>query len=304
MGKISDIASRAHYSRLHASRGASGDEYVGALDAVSAANLLLAASIYRRLTVAYTGSLIRVREAGGDTELDIGYLSDGTLDTAAIASHCGANNGFLVTAYDQSGLGNHLTNATAAEQPKIYDSGTGQLSSGGIPVATWDGSDDNMNVGDALGLTGNPGIDVFEVHQRTDQLAAHRFFSIGGGSGIFLQHQSATTVRIGSGVGNRNMAEALDETSKLYSYHLRHASGGQIGSAELYMSDAALGEDSSTNPTTTPSLSDAWCFWGYAGNYTKSSNVELIVFGVASGNALSTAHAAALRADQVATYGG
>lgn len=277
----------------------------GILDRVDRANLKAAYSIYRRLVGSYYGPAVLVRRASDDATAQIGFLSDGTLDVAAIAAHCTTNDGYVVTVYQQWGSGNDISHAASTpEQPKIYDGTTGQVLVGSIPAATWDGTDDHLDAGEAFGLTGNPGLDVFEVHQRTDQATADRFFDLGGSNGIFLQHQSATTVRIGSGAGNRNMAEAVDETSGLYSYHLRHASGGQIGAAELYMSDAALSEDSSTNPTTTPSLSDVWCYWGYAANYTKSSNVELIVFGVSSGNALSAADAARLRADQVATYGG
>ena len=71
---------------------------------VSAATLLLdtdtwAAAAYsvRKLRTAYTGSAIRVREDSGDTETDIGFDSNGDLDTAAIATHCGVNNGYGVT---------------------------------------------------------------------------------------------------------------------------------------------------------------------------------------------------------------
>lgn len=73
-----------------------------------------------QLSSSYSGSCIRVRESGGDTETDIGF-SAGLLDTAAIASHCGANNGFVVTWYDQSGNGHDLTNAIASTQPQIYN---------------------------------------------------------------------------------------------------------------------------------------------------------------------------------------
>ncbi len=72
---------------------------------------------------AYGGSAIRVRRSSDNTEQDIGFAS-GLLDTAALATFVGANDGFVVTWYDQSGGGNNLTQATAADQALIVDAGT------------------------------------------------------------------------------------------------------------------------------------------------------------------------------------
>ena len=80
-----------------------------------------AAYSVRKLRGAYTGDALRVREDSGNTEADIGFDANGDLDTAAIASHCGSANGFVVTWYDQSGNGNDLTQSTASDQPEIYN---------------------------------------------------------------------------------------------------------------------------------------------------------------------------------------
>jgi len=74
----------------------------------------------RRLASSAT-NLMRIREDSGDTETDIGYDANGDLDTAAIASHCGTANGFIVSWVDQSGNGNDADQSTNANQPKIYD---------------------------------------------------------------------------------------------------------------------------------------------------------------------------------------
>ena len=79
-----------------------------------------AAYSVRQLTTAYTGSAFLIREDGTNTETDIGFDSNGDLDTASIASHCGANNGLVVTWYDQSGNGNDATQSTVGDQPLIY----------------------------------------------------------------------------------------------------------------------------------------------------------------------------------------
>ena len=93
-------------------------------------------------------NLMRIREDSGDTETDIGYDSNGDLDTAAIASHCGTANGFVVTWYDQSGNGNDATQPTAggsALQPQIYN-GTAVITENGKPALQYDGSDDFLTV--------------------------------------------------------------------------------------------------------------------------------------------------------------
>ena len=86
-----------------------------------------AAVIYsaaRRVNPNYTGDLIRVRESGGNTLSNIGFDVNGNLDTTALLAHCGANDGFVVTWYDQSGNGNNATQGTASNQPKIVSSGS------------------------------------------------------------------------------------------------------------------------------------------------------------------------------------
>jgi hypothetical protein len=42
----------------------------------------------RLLRTAYTGDAMRIREDSGNTETDIGFDSNGDLDTAAIKSFC------------------------------------------------------------------------------------------------------------------------------------------------------------------------------------------------------------------------
>jgi hypothetical protein len=79
----------------------------------------------RKLRTAYTGDAIRVRRADNNDEADIGFNVFGELDTVSLAAHCGANDGFVVTWYDQSGSANDATQSTTANQPKIYDGTTG-----------------------------------------------------------------------------------------------------------------------------------------------------------------------------------
>lgn len=80
-------------------------------------------SIARRLSTSYTGPLVRVRRSSDSTEADIGYTAGGALDTTALLAFVGSGSGFVKTLYDQSGNARHLTQATAAAQPRIVNSG-------------------------------------------------------------------------------------------------------------------------------------------------------------------------------------
>jgi hypothetical protein len=76
----------------------------------------------RKLRLNYSGSCIRVRRSNDNTEQDIGFVNN-YLDTASMKTFVGANNGFVVTWYDQSGSGNNATQIIAITQPKIITSG-------------------------------------------------------------------------------------------------------------------------------------------------------------------------------------
>jgi hypothetical protein len=115
------------------------------------ANLLLdqysgAAAAYslRKLRTAYTGSAIRVRRSNDNTEQDIGFTSAGDLDTASLKTFVGANSGFVTTWYNQGDSASlDLTQATAANQPRIVNAGTVERRNG-YPSIFFDGSNDRL----------------------------------------------------------------------------------------------------------------------------------------------------------------
>lgn len=104
------------------------DTYSGAVVAFS----------LRKLSNDYTGDAIRIRRDGDNAETDIGF-SGGELDTSAISSHCGSNDGFVVTWYDQAS-GYDATQSTSSKQPKIYDGTSGVIteSTSGKPAMEFD----------------------------------------------------------------------------------------------------------------------------------------------------------------------
>ena len=103
---------------------------------------IVAAYGMRRLRSAYTGNLLRLRRSSDDAESNFGFTGSGDLDTAAIATWLGANSGYIVTWYDQSGGARDATQATAANQPLYVASGQNSR-----PVVRFDG------VAQRMGLT-------------------------------------------------------------------------------------------------------------------------------------------------------
>lgn len=82
-----------------------------------------AAYSLRKLTNAYSGSVIRVRRASDNTEQDIGFVSN-VLDTASLLSFCAATDGFVVKWYSQVGGSTmDVIQNTAIKQPKIVIAG-------------------------------------------------------------------------------------------------------------------------------------------------------------------------------------
>jgi len=117
-----------------------------------AANLLLddypnAAAAYslRKLDKDYAGNAIRVRRSNDNAESDIGFTSSGDLDTVGLKNFVGANSGFVVTWYDQSGQSRNATQSTAANQPRIANLGVIDRKNG-KPMMDFDGSNDHIQV--------------------------------------------------------------------------------------------------------------------------------------------------------------
>ncbi len=107
-----------------------------------------AAYSLRKLRTDYTGSAIRVRRSSDNTEQDIGFVS-GNLDTVALLVFCGVGNGFVTTWYDQSGNARNATQTTAANQPRIVNSGVVDLDNS-KPSLLFNGSSQFFNTGNKL----------------------------------------------------------------------------------------------------------------------------------------------------------
>lgn len=101
----------------------------------------------RKINASYTGYCIKVRRSSDNTEQEISF-SGSYCDTSALKSFVGANDGFVVKWYDQSGLAIDATQTTTSYQPKIITSGVIERS-GTIPSINFDGTDDVLLLSDS-----------------------------------------------------------------------------------------------------------------------------------------------------------
>ena len=90
----------------------------------------------------YAGPLIKVRRVDAGATLDIYPTSTGALDTAAIATFCGAAVGTIATIYDQSGAGRNATTAVTTREYRIWTgSAITTIGTSGKPFAFIDAED-------------------------------------------------------------------------------------------------------------------------------------------------------------------
>lgn len=126
-------------------------------------------------------NVVRVRRSSDDAEQDFTAteVSDGTL-----LSFVGANDGFQVTRYDQTGNGEHDTQSDAAKQPRLVNSGSFETLFG-EPCAQYDGVDDFTSTGAQL-LTTNEW-HIFCLFDNMDPIP---------GSVVLSQHLLGATGRV------------------------------------------------------------------------------------------------------------
>jgi len=139
-----------------------------------------AAYSVRKLKTSYSGSCMRVRNASS-VELDIGFDSNGDLDTATLLTHTGSGSGYVVKWYDQSGNSNDAVQTTTANQPHIVYNGVVKTHNS-IPAVTQDSD------------LGNPSNQFLDLTTSFD--AVHNFIvfyqpAVGGGRAYYAQSASA-----------------------------------------------------------------------------------------------------------------
>lgn len=107
----------------------------------------------------YNGPLVRLRRDSDDAEMDFGWGDNDIVDVDAIDTWRAGANVYLVTWYDQSGLGRDAVQATANFQPEFITTDPDR------PYFVGDGSNDRLDVNTSIQTLTNGGIDgtVFTV---------------------------------------------------------------------------------------------------------------------------------------------
>lgn len=100
-----------------------------------------AAYSLRKLRSDYTGPAIRVRRSSDDVEQDIGFTSDGWVDTEALESFVGSGDGFVTTWYAQVGGTPNMVQSNPTEQPYAARGGIAETDAEGKPAFRFEGGD-------------------------------------------------------------------------------------------------------------------------------------------------------------------
>lgn len=154
--------------------------------------------------------VVRVRESGTDTEQDFTAeeITDGTLTAFA-----GANDGFVVTWYDQSGNGRDATQSTASVQPQIVDAGS-LITENGLPIVNGLRTDAVFGSLSHSGSTSSyTGADAcFYVGDRQNAISGRGLFTINGAN-----IQNGGFVNQNSGFGwNTDIASYVPTNGAIY----------------------------------------------------------------------------------------
>jgi hypothetical protein len=245
-----------------------------------ASNLLLddypnAAAAYsvRKLDKDYTGYCMKVREDSGNTEADIGFDGSGDLDTAAIASHCGSANGYVVTWYDQSGNSEDVTQSTGGDQPKIYN-GTAVVTDNGKPALEFDGLNDDFTID-------NTSLDIGTLSSfmvgRFASTASQIMLSLSGGTSPVDKRWYMGYVAGGNiNFGYASASTAFSTTYNTNQNLLTMIAGTTQGNASAFVNGSTLG----TATRTTGVSSNQQAHIGAFNNqfYTNGTIQELVYY--------------------------
>jgi hypothetical protein len=186
----------------------------GLLDTYSGA---AAAYSLRRLSIAYTGSAIRVRRSvGSPSEIDIGFSGE-DLDVATLESFCSGTNGFVTTWYDQSGNGRDATQTTAIFQPQIVNAGSVILDNGKAALK-FDGSDDSLSVGNFdlySNTNGQSIISVFKsLNANTNKQIISKYHAGQSKRQWFLSNDNYNVQELATSFNADNLAQGVNTQTK------------------------------------------------------------------------------------------
>jgi hypothetical protein len=235
------------------------------LDTYSGAS---AAYSLRKLRTAYTGFAIRVRRSSDNAETNIGFVSNGGLDTTTLITFCGISNGFVTTWYDQSGNNVNAIQTTSGNQPQIVNNGIVILQ-GTKPTILFDGINDYL---DATGVTTGYPKTIFLISKFTSILASEIaiFDSVTTNQAIFYK-DSFNRMIIGFGI-QIDTSYVITTNFNLYSIFNKNTSPNFYVNSNLFLNNPDFGSNSFNGLRIGASRNSAALF--YNGNIG-----EFIVYG-------------------------
>lgn len=257
------------------------------LDETGLGSAACAVSWCRKLRAAHGGSCYRLRRSTDNAELDIGFSGNLSDDAAALA-HCGAGDGFIVTAYDQSGNGRNPTQADTTKQPKIISAGAFITGANSKPAALFDGSNDFLRVAYTLAQP----VTLSVVSKQVTWTADDRVWDGGATNAMgLLQHGASPQLftYAGAGYANSNTGWTLGTWALLTAIYSGAASVLEVNA----------GTDATGNPGT--STTGGICIGAYGSGGGAWANISLQEF-VIWPSALAAGARTTQRADVNAFY--
>jgi hypothetical protein len=191
----------------------------------------------RRLNGFYNGPAVRLRRSSDNEELDIGFNSDGNLDTAASAAFYDGTNLQAVTWYDQSGHGRDTTQTQSGPQPLLYNN-AGLLNHGGFPGLRFVGSDELPF--DSTGLDiGN--LSAFTVGKFQDTADTEYLLAVSGNADGNKRFQVPVLYASNFNYAYGGNVSGLSTAANVYRNLHTMIAGSTQGNAQAWLNDSNLG---------------------------------------------------------------
>lgn len=208
-----------------------------------------AAYSLRKLDSTYTGNAIQVRNSSG-TLLDIGFLSNGELDTTSLETHIGSGVGTVSILYDQSGNGRNATQSIVSLQPEIASAGTIHEVNGKPAILFANNYLDTS----AVALNPNGEVNTAVVMQFDNVTARQTFASQWGASAInrnfvFQMQEQVTAIRFAYYYTNGSLA-IVDQTAAVTA-NTQYVTSGEFspGTCEAYYNGVLTTQTNTANIT-------------------------------------------------------
>jgi hypothetical protein len=237
----------------------------------------------RKLSSTYTGYAIRVRRSSDNTEQDIGFDSNGDLDTSSLLSFVGAGDGYVTVWYDQSGpfveyYTGHasLGQSSAVSQPQIVSSGV-LITDNGKPSILLDGSNDSMSIAYDRGYTWNDATFVFVSSQLTGDSNFGRLLDNNYSDGFWFG-RNGTSNQAGGGWAQASSPYGVfkpvnDNTQFLmFAYRI-----GSTGQTNLAVNNSTISSNITTSGNISTQLTLGAWGWGQTA-YGKKKVQEIILY--------------------------